>query len=318
MRAIFSARSHQRRWRIMRFFVTGGTGFVGETLTRELAGQGHHVTILTRSSGKRGSPHERISFLRGDPTVAGEWQEEVSRSDVVINLAGASIFRRWTPEAKKMMRESRVLTTQNVVQALSESSIEPQLLVSTSAVGYYGFHRDEELDERSPAGDDFLADLAREWEEEALRAAQYGTRVVICRFGIVLGKKGGALGEMIPIFRKGLGSPLGSGSQWVSWIHEQDLADVYLFLLNHGELSGPVNCTAPHPVTNKQLTEALAHALGAPLVMPAVPGFVLKLVKGEVGSILLKGQRALPRRLIELGFDFKFSHIDEALKDLLI
>jgi uncharacterized protein (TIGR01777 family) len=258
-----------------------------------------------------------VSYLEGDPTLPGPWQERVPQHDVVVNLAGASIFRKWDRKAKEVIRDSRVLTTTNLVEALSGGVEKETTLLSTSAVGYYGFRGDEALDEESTAGDDFLASVTREWEAAAGRAEAFGARVVICRFGIVLGKSGGALGEMTPLFQKGLGSPLGSGKQWVSWIHETDLVGIYLFLMARNDLSGPINCTAPGPVRNRDLTRALGKALGKPTMLPAVPGFVVKMIKGEFGSVLLEGQRVFPKKLLTYGFQFHFSDIEVAFKDLL-
>ncbi len=301
----------------MKVFMTGGTGFVGTSLTRSLTEQGHQVTILTRKMPvNRNLPHG-VSLLEGDPTRRGEWQRSVPQHEIIVNLAGAPVFRRWDQKAKAVIRESRVLTTTNLVEALSDGMKRETTLLSTSAVGYYGFHGDEELDENSAPGDDFLASVAREWESAAIQAEAFGARVLICRFGIVLGKNGGALGKMIPLFQKGLGSSLGSGKQWFSWIHEMDLVGIYLFLMAKNDLSGPINCTAPEPVRNKDLTEALGKALGKPTVMPAVPGFLVKLIKGEFGSVLLEGQRIFPKKLLDAGFHFRFSRIHEALHNLL-
>jgi len=236
---------------------------------------------------------------------------------VIINLAGASIFKRWTRDVKHAIRDSRIKTTHNLVAALGGSSPKNVTLLSTSAIGYYGYRGDEALEEESSPGDDFLAKLSQDWEAEALQAVQHGVRVVICRFGIVLGAGGGALGQMVPIFKKGMGSPLGSGKQWFSWIHEQDLVNIYLFLLDQPGVSGPVNCTAPHPVRNETLTKALAQAMGKPTFMPAVPGFLVKVMMGEFGTVLLEGQKVIPKRLLELGYPFRFPMIEAALQDLL-
>jgi hypothetical protein len=301
----------------MRVFMTGGTGFVGMTLCRQLVAQGHEVSILTRnSSSDRNSPGGAI-FIHGNPTEAGPWQARAAEHDVFINLAGASIFRRWTQKAKTLMRESRLLTTRNLVAALEGRKDKDTVLLSTSAVGYYGFQENEILDEGSPPGDDYLSNLARDWETEALRAEQYGARVLICRFGIVLGRDGGALAQMVPLFRKGLGSALGSGNQWFSWIHEQDLVNIFSFLLEQKAVSGPINFTAPEPVTNTSFTKALGRALGRPTFLPAVPGFVLKVIKGEFGTLLLNGQRVIPKRLMDAGFRFQFPAVEDALNDLV-
>ena len=301
----------------MKVFITGGTGFVGSALTKKLTDREHSVTLLTRKIREERPVPNGVFMLEGDPTKEGVWQEEVSAHDVIINLAGASIFRRWTKNEKIVIRESRVRTTENLVGALKGRKGKKTTFLSTSAVGYYGFHRDKELDENNPPGNDFLASVAKEWEETGLGAENFGARVLLCRFGIVLGESGGALGEMIPIFRKGLGSRLGSGEQWFSWIHQRDLIRIFLFLMEREDLSGPFNCAAPKPVKNRDLTKILAEILGKPLFMPPVPGFVIKLVKGEFGSVLLQGQKVFPRKLLEAGFQFDFPDLEKALTELL-
>ncbi len=300
----------------MNVFLTGGTGFVGSLLVQALLDRGHEVTVLTRSSAHRPRA-QGLSYLEADPVEKGSWQKKVADHDAVINMAGASIFTRWTDRAKQRIRDSRILTTRNLVEGLSSPKGRGRLLISTSAVGYYGFHGDEVLDETSPPGDDFLATLARDWEATALEAQRSGVRVVLTRFGIVLGNRGGALSKMIPLFRRRLGSPLGSGRQWFSWIHQQDLAAVYLFLLDHPEAEGPVNCTAPNPVRNRELTALLGKTLGKDPFLPPVPGFMVRAVLGEFGSILLQGQRVLPGKLLEMGFRFRFPELEPALEDLL-
>jgi uncharacterized protein (TIGR01777 family) len=301
----------------MRILITGGTGFVGTNLTQAFTRQGHHVTVLTRG-GTTGNPPlpEGSSYLQGDPQEEGKWQEAVPGHEVIINLAGSSIFKPWTDKVKKSIRESRISTTRNLVQALSGSKGKTKVLLSTSAVGYYGAHGDEDLGEDSSPGDDFLAKLAQEWESAAKKAEEYGVRVVLTRFGIVLGRAGGALQQMVPWFRRCLGSPLGSGKQWFSWIHELDLSRIHLFLSEREDISGPVNCTSPNPVRNSELTAALGKALRRPRFLPAVPGWMLKLMLGEFGSVLLTGQKVLPKRLGEFGFHFLHPDIEEALRDL--
>jgi uncharacterized protein (TIGR01777 family) len=301
----------------MKIFITGGTGFVGTFLTQDLTSQDHQVTILTRAVKPGRTLPAGAAFLEGNPLQPGPWQKSVPEHEVFINLAGASIFSRWTGTAKKEIHESRILTTRNLVTALAERKGLDTLLFSTSAIGYYGFREDEELTEESPSGTDFLAQVCQDWEAEARQAESLGVRVVRCRFGIVLGERGGALDQMILLFKKGLGSPLGSGRQWFSWIHQQDLTRIFLFLLDRKEAAGPINCTAPQPVPNKELTRVLAEVLGRPAFLPAVPGFMLKLIMGEFGDVLLKGQRVLPRKLLQLGFEFSYPDLREALRNLL-
>ena len=261
----------------MKILITGGTGFVGTKLTSRLIQNGHAVTILTRSLRGAKGASTGISYLEGDPTKKGAWQETIKNHDAVINLAGASIFSKWTEEHKKAIRESRVNTTRNIVEGIPSRPERTFTLLSTSAVGYYGFRGDEELNEESPHGDDFLARIAVEWEGEAMKARDKGARVVITRFGIVMGEKGGALSQMIPLFKKYIGGPIGSGKQWFSWVHIKDLSEAFAFLLKHPEISGPVNVCSPNPVRNKDLAKALGKALHKPSFMPA-PGFMIKLV----------------------------------------
>ena len=299
----------------MKVFMTGGTGFVGTYLSRDLAGQGHEVTILTRRERPPAPAAPGISFVTGDPTQEGPWMGAVPEHDWVINLAGASIFSRWSTGYKQEIYDSRIRTTRNLVIALAEGD-RRQLLCSTSAVGYYGPRGDEVLTEESPQDSYFLSHLAEDWEAEALKAQELEIRVVITRFGIVLGRGGGALGQMAPMFRRFLGGPLGSGQQWFSWIHQADQVRAFSFIQEHPEIHGPVNFTAPRPVRNRELTKALGRVLRRPTLLPA-PEFMMRLVLGEFADALLTGQRVLPKKLLDAGFRFNFPTIEEALIDLL-
>ncbi len=301
---------------LMRILTTGGTGFVGTQLISRLLRKGHEITVLTRSLKGTESRTPSVSYLQSDPTQKGEWQAAINDHDVIINLAGASIFSRWTEETKKAIRESRILTTRNLVEGIDPQRAKSMTLFSTSAVGYYGFHGDEELTEDSSPGTDFLARLAAEWEAEALNAGKKGSRVVITRFGIVLGKGGGALSQMVPVFRKFIGGPIGNGRQWFSWIHMEDLAEAFVFLMGRPEISGPVNLCSPNPVRNRDLAKALGKALKRPSFIPA-PGFMIKLVLGEFGSVILEGQRVIPKRLLEGGFVFNYADVGKALENIV-
>ena len=301
----------------MDVFITGGTGFVGTALTRTLGEAGMGVTVLCRPGEHPPDLPGNAACLEGDPTRPGPWQDEAARHEIFINLAGASIFSRWTKRQKALIRESRMATTRNLVAAVERRRGSPATLFSTSAVGYYGFTGDEKLTEQSPAGDDFLAGIAAGWERTAKKAEASGARVVITRFGIVLGPGGGALGQMIPLFRWGLGSPLGSGRQWFSWIHIDDLCRIFLFLMEHTEISGPVNCTSPGPVTNRGLTQALAAALSRPVILPPVPAAVLRIVLGEFSQVLVRGQRVMPEKLMNAGFEFEYPALEGAIGSVL-
>ncbi len=299
----------------MQVFLTGGTGFVGTFLSRELLSQGHDVTILTRQKAPPASAQDGIRLVTGDPKQEGPWMAEVVQHDWIINLAGASISLKWTEENKRMLYDSRVLTTRNLVAALAGGD-RHQLFCSTSAPGYYGPRGEEELTEASPPGQDFLATLAKDWEAEALKAQDLGIRTVITRFGIVLGKEGGMLGQLVPLFKSFVGGPVGSGEQWLSWIHQMDLVRAYLFLPDHPDLAGPVNFTAPNPVRNRDFAKALGRALGRPAFL-AAPAFMMRLMLGEFAEVVLTGQKILPKKLQDAGFKFLYPTIDQALQHLL-
>ena len=239
----------------------------------------------------------------------------VPEHDWIINLAGASIFSRWTEARKKEIMESRERTTRNLVAALALGD-RRQLFCSTSAVGYYGPRGEEELTEDSPPAAGFLGELTRNWEAEALKAQDLGVRVVVTRFGIVLGRDGGALSQMVPLFKKFLGGPIGSGVQWFSWIHQADHARAFRFIQANPGISGPVNLTAPYPVRNRDLTRALGRVLHRPTLISA-PEFMVRLALGEFADTLLTGQQVLPKRLVDAGFKFKFPTIEAALENLL-
>lgn len=298
----------------MKAFLTGGNGFVGTNLIRHLLNGGHDVTVLLRDEKKGSRLPRQVSIVVGPSTKPGKWQEAVAGHDLFINLAGASIFKRWDEKYKQLLRDSRILTTRNLVDALPAGS--RATLLSTSAIGYYGFRGDEELTETSSPGSDFLATLAQDWEAEALKAESKGVRVVITRFGVVLGQDGGALAQMTLPFRFFVGGPLGDGSQWMSWIHIDDLCRAALFVASHDKIRGPVNFAAPGPITNRDLSHTIGKILGRPSFFPA-PGFMIKLVMGEFGDVILNGQRVIPKVLLENDFSFKFPTVERALKDLL-
>jgi hypothetical protein len=280
-----------------------------------LALKGHDITILTRKERHPAPLHSRIRFLTGDPKQEGAWMAQVPEYDWVINLAGASISTKWTDEAKQMLYDSRVLTTKNLVAALAAGD-RRQLFCSTSAPGYYGPRGEEELTEESPPGQDFLAKLAQDWEAEALKSQDLGIRTVVTRFGIVLGQGGGMLEQLVPLFRRFVGGPVGSGEQWLSWIHQEDLVQAFLFLPEHPELVGPVNFTSPNPVRNREFVKALGRALNRPAFIP-MPAFMLRLVLGEFAEVILTGQKVLPQKLLAAGFQYHFPTIDQALTHLL-
>jgi uncharacterized protein len=300
----------------VKIFMTGGYGFVGSALTRSLLQAGHEVTLVVRGERQVSRVPAGASWVVGDPAKQGKWQESVAGQDVLINLAGATIFRRWNTAYKQLLRDSRILTTRNLVEAIPRETGPKVTLLSTSAVGYYGPTGDEELGEDSPPGSDFLATLALDWEAEALKAEEKDVRVVITRFGVVLGKGGGALEQMILPFRFLVGGPLGRGKQWFSWIHLEDLCRAVSFVIAKSDIRGPLNFTARSPVRNGDLARAIGKALGRPSFVPA-PGLMIRLMLGEFGSVLLAGQRVVPKVLLSSGFDFDYPDVEGALRNLL-
>ncbi len=298
----------------MEIAVVGATGFVGIPLLRHLHERGHRVTAVARRLRTPVAALPAAAFVSADATTAGAWQEELGRAEAVILLAGRSIAGRWSRQAKEEIRASRIESTRRVVEALRGGRC--RILLHASGVGYYGDRGDDPLGEEEPPGRGFLAELARDWEAEARRAAEQGVRVVAMRFGVVLGSDGGALARMVPAFRAFLGGPLGSGRQWFSWIHIADLLAAVSFLLEVPALSGPVNVCAPEPVPQREFAAALGRVLGRPSFLPA-PALALRLALGEAADLLLGSQRAIPRRLLEHGFRFRYPVLAQALEDLL-
>lgn len=295
----------------MRVFITGGSGLVGTRLTKRLRERGDDVAILTRRPASIIEPGVRA--ISGDPTQPGPWTDAVKEFDAVVNLVGEGVFnKRWTPEFKDVMVKSRVESTKNVVAAMTGPA---KTLVSASAIGIYGFGDDDKT-EASPPANDFLAKLCVDWEAAARAAEAKGVRVAIVRVGVVLDKKGGALAKMLPPFKMFVGGPIGSGKQWMSWIHHDDLVGLILFALDNPNVSGPLNGSAPNPATNADFSTALGKALGRPSIFPT-PAFMLKLMLGEVAQLVTDGTKVLPKRPLELGYSFKYSDVNAAIADAL-
>jgi uncharacterized protein len=299
----------------MKIFITGGTGFVGSRLTSHLSGLGHQVTVLTRKTPDRPFP-AGLSYVTGDPAAGGHWQKEAAAHDALVNLAGAGIFKRWNDTYKEEILRSRLDTTQNLTAAAGRPGASVGVMLSASAVGYYGFHGDREIDEKQGPGDDFLASVCRSWEEAASVAEKFGVRVVLARLGIVLGSGGGALSKMLPLYRNRMGGKLGSGNNWFSWVHMDDLVDAFAKLLEYERVRGPVNITAPQPVRYRDFHTALSNAVGKTQIVPPAPSFLVRLLLGEFGRVLTEGQRVYPRVLLKQGFQFAFPEIKTALKHL--
>ncbi|HUP39641.1 MAG TPA: TIGR01777 family oxidoreductase [Vicinamibacterales bacterium] len=303
---------------MMSIVIAGGSGFLGSALTRALVTEGHEVTILTRQASPNVPPQPRTTFVPWTPDgKAGAWSEIVNGATAVINLAGESIAaKRWSAAQKQKLRDSRLLATRSLTAAIRQAARPPSAFISGSAVGYYGDRGDETLTEASAPGTDFLAGLAKDWEAAANEVSTI-TRVALVRTGIVLDRRGGALPKMLPPFQMFVGGPLGTGTQYMPWIHKDDWVRMVTWITTVEAARGPVNATSPSPVTNAEFSKALGRALKRPSVLPA-PASALRIALGEMAdALLLSGQRALPVRATDLGFMFRYSNIDEALASVL-
>ena len=289
--------------------VTGGTGFIGQRLVSALVARGNTIVVLTRHPERHRTASAGVEFTA---TVS-----DLARVGAIVNLAGEPLpGRRWSPAQKRRLRESRVDRTRELVQQIAQAPSRPAVLVSASAVGIYGDRGAEVLTESSPPGDDFLAELCIAWEREAFAAREHGVRTVCVRTGIALGAGGGALAKMLPLFRAGIGGPLGDGSQFMSWVHVDDVVALLLFALERDELEGPLNGTAPNPVTNRDFTRALARELHRPAFLPA-PRFALRAALGEIADALTGSQRCVPEKALAHGFVFRFPELQGALREVL-
>jgi uncharacterized protein (TIGR01777 family) len=297
----------------MTIVIAGGTGFLGRALCHSLISNGHGVTVLTRNA--QPVPGARSVAWTPDGS-AGAWASAIEGADAVVNLAGESIAKRWTARQKQRILDSRVRATRSLVAAIAKAASPPAVLVSGSAVGYYGPCGDEIITEDTRAGDDFLAHVCAQWEAEAAPASSDRTRVVFVRTGLVLEKDGGALPQMLPPFKFGAGGPVGSGKQYWPWIHRRDWVDLVRWTIHTSAARGPINATAPNPVTNAAFAHALGRAMHRPSFIPA-PAFALRLALGEMADgLLLAGQRAVPERAQRAGFTFTYPRVDDALQEI--
>jgi uncharacterized protein (TIGR01777 family) len=312
----------------MKIAITGATGFVGSRLVVKLYDRGDDILILTRNPDKARriypkSIYPKIEIIPYIATESGDWQKEICGCDAVINLAGEPISERWTGEAKRAIVASREIGTEKIVEAISRSERvataladqKPKVLINSSAIGYYGTSETASFDENSPPGDDFLADVCKKWETAAQKVKDYGTRLVILRTGIVLGN-GGALGKMIPPFKLFAGGPIGSGRQWFSWIHRDDLINLIIYCLDRQGISGTFNATAPNPVRMKEFCQILGEVMNRPSWLP-VPDFALEILLGEGAKIVLEGQEVLPKATQALGFDYRYPNLEAALEEIV-
>lgn len=300
----------------MRVLITGATGMIGQAVAGALRARGDQVVAVSRDPGRGRQVLGAHSEVHAwpEPTAGPPPAAALEGVDAVVNLLGEPIDQRWSAAAKRRIRESRVLGTRSLVAALpAPADGGPRVLVSQSATGYYGARGDDPLDERGAPGSDFLAGVVAEWEREATAAASR-LRVALTRTGVVLSREGGALATMLPFFRLGIGGPVAGGHQYVPWVHIDDVVGALLYCLDEERIGGPVNVTAPNPVTNAQLSRELGRALRRPAVLP-VPGVALRLLYGEMATVVTTGQRAVPTRLRELGYAFRYPDIGPALRD---
>jgi hypothetical protein len=295
----------------MKILITGGLGFIGTNLSDYLLDKGHSVIAVGRAATLNRITSDRYHYVSADTTRPGDWQKALGDVDGVVNLAGKSIFKRWSKSYKKEIYDSRILTTRNVIDALPAG--QAVTLCSASGAGYYGNRGDDLLKEDEKPGDDFLALLSVDWEAEAVKGTDKGIRVAVMRFGVILGKGGGALAKMIPAFKFFVGGPIGSGTQWFPWMHLTDLMAAMLFVFEHPQVSGPLNFCAPHPIRNRQLANTLGEVLGRPAIMPA-PAFMIRMLLGEFGNVLLDSQHTIPDKLLSHGFEFEYPDIKSALQ----
>lgn len=302
----------------MRIVIAGGSGFLGQALTTRLIADGHDIVLLTRGAESAGSePNVRVVQWtpNGD---ADSWAGELDAADAVVNLAGATIGQRWTAARKRAILDSRVLSTRSLAAAVRRAKTPPRVFLQMSGAGFYGAHDDgPEFDEGSPPGDDFLARVCVAWEAEAQPVATFGSRLVILRNGIVLSRSGGALPRMLTPFKFLVGGPIASGRQWMAFINLEDWIGMAIWAIDTSAVSGPINAVAPEAGTNAQFASAIGRALNRPALIP-VPGFALKLLFGEFATLgLIRGQHVIPRRALELGYQFKFPTLDRAIQAAL-
>jgi uncharacterized protein (TIGR01777 family) len=306
---------------MMKIAITGATGFVGSRLVERLHKEGNQIVVLTRNtaSAHKIFPVEafgNVEIVAYTPTTSGAWQDAVGGCDGVVNLAGEPIAEaRWTPEHKREILNSRQLGTQKIVEAIAQANPKPRVLVNASAIGYYGTSETATFDESSTSGKDFLAQVCQAWEAEAQKVKDAGVRLVILRFGIVLGL-GGALGKMITPFKLFAGGPIGSGRQWFSWIHIDDLVNLIVQALTKPQMEGVYNATAPNPIRMNDLSQTMGQVMNRPSWLP-VPSFALEALLGDGAIVVLEGQQVLPKRTLESGFEYQYPSLQPALKEIL-
>ncbi|GAB4233062.1 MAG: TIGR01777 family oxidoreductase [Stanieria sp.] len=304
----------------MKTAITGATGFVGSRLVERLNQDEHQILVFTRNPDKAkkvfpSSAFPKVEIVQYSPKQSGDWQKAIDGCDAIINLAGEPISERWTPQHKQEILDSRKIGTQKIVEAIKQAEVKPQVLISGSAIGYYGTSETATFDENSSSGNDFLAQVCQAWEAEAEKVQEAGVRLVIVRVGIVLGN-GGALGKMIGPFKMFAGGPIGTGRQWFSWIHREDLVNLIITALNNADMKGVYNATAPNPVRMAQFCQILGEVMNRPSWLP-VPEFVLELLLGDGAKVVLEGQQVLPKQTQQLGFEYQYPELRSALKEVI-
>ena len=304
----------------MKIAITGATGLVGSRLVEKLNQEGHQILVFTRNPSKAqkifpASAFSNLEVVQYTPTESGEWQKSVSGCDGVVNLAGEPIAERWSPQQKQAIMNSRQIGTRKLVEAIAMAESKPQVLVSGSAIGYYGTSETATFAENSPAGNDFLAQVCQNWEAQAQKVTESGVRLVILRIGIVLAN-GGALGKMIGPFKMFAGGPIGSGKQWFSWIHRDDLVNLIYQGIQNTSMSGAYNATAPNPVRMSQLCQTLGEVMNRPSWLP-VPDFVLEILLGDGAIVVLEGQQVIPQKTQSTGFNYQYAALKPALASIV-
>lgn len=299
----------------MKIAIAGATGFVGSRLVEKLQELGHEVVIFTRQAAAQ-SKFPKAQVITYNPDESGAWQQAISGCDGVVNLAGEAIAEeRWTPEQKAKILNSRTITTEKIVEAIAKAESKPSVLINASAIGYYGTSETATFDENSPPGQDFLSEVCQAWETAAQGVKNTGTRLVILRTGIVLAM-GGAIAKMVLPFQLFAGGPIGTGQQWFSWIHRDDLVNFIIFALTHPEVEGVFNGTAPNPVRMNELAQTMGQVLTRPSWLP-VPGFALEMLLGEGAKVVLEGQQVLPKNTLNTGFSYQYPQLKPALEEFL-
>ncbi len=304
----------------MKIAITGATGLVGSRLVAKLNQEGHQILVLTRDPNKAqkafpASAYPQLEIVQYTPQESGEWQKSISGCDAVVNLAGEPIAERWSPQQKQAIMSSRQIGTRKLVEAIATAEQKPQVLVSGSAIGYYGTSETAAFVENSPAGNDFLAQVCQNWEAEAQKVTELEVRLVILRVGIVLAN-GGALGKMIGPFKMFAGGPIGSGKQWFSWIHRDDLVNLIIQAINQMDMSGVYNATSPNPVRMNKLCKTLGEVMNRPSWLP-VPDFVLEVLLGDGAIVVLEGQQVLPQKTQSTGFNYQYADLKPALVEII-